>query len=214
VGVLQGIGPVGQRGLKGEQGRQGDQGVQGETGPTGGIENYACQFTLTSATSCAANVSTLIGFATTVYDECNAHQSSTAFSPLMPGDYQISCWVNFAKPSGTAINARTLSFVINSTTIAKHSCNAVGATGTTVNMVFPWRFQSGDVLHVYGLSADTATISVDSGALGLNRMGAGRRGDQGIQGLDGPVGAAGPQGPVGPTGSASGGFVSYADLLP
>jgi hypothetical protein len=210
TGVIQGIGPQGPRGVAGPQGLQGEQGPVGPAGPLGQILQSQGLGNVAANHPCTANSDVTVNFGGSIaYDDLSAF-SGINVTLTATGDYMLSCWVRF---DAGAIGYRDLWFQTGSTTIARTTRWAGDASNAYyVDLAFPYRATGSNIINVHVRSGTVSAVSM--GSMAVTRMGSGPKGDQGIQGPQGAVGAQGIQGPAGPTGSASGGFTTYADLLP
>jgi len=213
TGVLQGIGPVGPRGGVGPQGPAGPEGAQGQTGPAGAITQYLSAARVSGGTPVGPDTDTLVAFGSVQYDDLNAFASSTNITPADPGDYQVSCWVEFDMPANAGDGARSLWLRSNlNGTVCRVGVSAVGDEPTYVSFSWPIRTEAGETLNVYARQGDDLSVNISAGAISLIRIGSGPQGAVGPAGPQGAVGPAGPQGPQGPAGSAGGTYTTYGDL--
>jgi len=213
TGVLQGIGPVGPRGLTGPEGPPGPEGVQGDTGPMGAITQYLSTASVSATVAVGPDTDTLVAFGSVRYDDLSAFQSSTLIAPQSTGDYVVSAWARFDKPTNTGDSRRSLWLQSNlNSTLIRVQELAVADDATYVNFTWPVRLDSGETLQVYASHSDDLSVGISAGAVSLVRVGAGPQGAPGPQGPKGDVGPAGPQGPQGPAGSAGGTYATYGNL--
>jgi hypothetical protein len=212
VGVLQGIGPIGQTGRQGERGIQGEQGAQGEVGPMGQIAAYMSRFDIGSSVTLPPSTDVLLGFDTIIRDELHSRVSSTAYEPAINGDFTVSVWLACGAAVGGSEGTRDLWFTIDGGTIARTTIMPNQQT-TYMSLSWPYRFIPSDTLQVMVRSGDNANCTIAAGSLVLTRHGSGPQGPIGLTGVQGPIGPEGPMGPQGDPGSAGSGFATYADLL-
>jgi len=208
TGVLQGIGPQGERGYTGPQGQQGEQGQTGETGPMGAILQMAARVNVATNNPIAANTDTLMAFGSVSYDDLSCATSSSNFT-LNLGDHLLSLWLRF---DDAAVGSREVWFSVAGTTLARASRASVAGMPFYVDLAFPYRAAAGDVVSVFARSSVATAVSM--GSMNVTRVGSGPPGAQGPVGPQGAVGATGAAGPAGPPGTANSGFVKYGDMLP
>ena len=210
TGVLQGIGPQGPRGASGPAGADGPQGLQGNTGPAGQILQLASKNSVGASNALAANTDTVIGFGAINYDDLQCLAFST-ITLSTAADYLLSCWLRF--DASATVGSREVWFATaGGVLLARTTRASVANVITYVDLAFPYRAASGDVINV--LARSQQALNVGAGTVAITRMGSGPPGPQGIQGVQGAVGATGAQGPAGPAGTANAGFTKYSDLLP
>jgi hypothetical protein len=210
TGVIQGIGPVGPRGVAGPQGPDGPTGPVGEQGAQGQILAQQSLSKISAINNIAANTDVLVAFGNPVYDHLACMgPAATQITLTNAGDYLISCYLEFA--AGTATK-REMWFSTGGAVIARKS--VVADTGIFfLDLSFPYKVVTGpEVVNVYARSAVATTIAV-GGAVAVNRIGSGPKGDPGPPGPDGPQGIQGVKGDTGPVGSASTGYATYDDLF-
>lgn len=215
TGVLQGVGPSGPRGLQGPQGPDGPPGPTGETGPIGQILQQMSRATVTVNQAIAAATDVPISFASVGYDDLSVFATSTNITLSAGVDYLFSVWLAFALPSNAATGYRKVSLVSGTTGLIAVAAPAVVVDDITyVSLTYPYRCSTdNEVVTVVARHNDDVSLNVTAGAVAVNRIGSGPKGDTGPQGPAGPTGATGATGPQGPAGSANSGFLTYADLL-
>lgn len=215
TGVLQGVGPSGPRGLQGPQGIDGPPGPTGETGPIGQILQQMSRAVVTVNQALAPSTDVPISFASVNYDDLSIFTTTTNMTLQVGADYLFSVWLRFALPSNAATGRRQIILRSASTgDIAYAGVPPCTDIETHVNLVYPYRCTTAnEVITVVARHNDDVSLNITAGAVAINRIGSGPKGDTGATGPAGPTGATGPAGPTGPTGSASSGFATYADLL-
>jgi hypothetical protein len=209
TGVIQGIGPQGPRGVAGPQGLQGEQGPIGPIGPLGQILQSQGLVNMSTSNTLTANSDVTLAWGSVAYDDLSCFTSSTNVTLVAAGDYLLSAWIRF---DATPASDQSLWFITGSTTIARKSARSGAGDTCYLDLSFPYRATGNNVITVHARS--TSATAVSQGVWAVTRTGSGPQGPQGIQGQTGATGSQGAQGPAGPTGSASGGFTTYADLLP
>lgn len=215
TGVLQGIGPQGPAGPAGPQGPQGDQGPVGEVGPPGAITQFQSCFTKGSSQALVANSPTQVQFGSVLYDDLNAHASTTNFSFSDPGDYELTAWIEYSLPSGGANGSRGLYIQASGggEIIGSVQTPCCTDSETILSVTGRIRITTSTVIYnVWARSTDDETLQITDGRLVCTRVGSGPVGPAGVAGPMGPIGPTGPTGPKGDPGSGSGPFTSYADM--
>lgn len=210
TGQLAGVGPTGPKGAKGDVGPQGLVGPTGPVGPAGEVLEHLMVAVIEPESIPIGD--TTLEHGTIAVDDGSWWVNQTDMAFTTDGAYLVNAFVVFDDPGGLGTGARGLTFYEDSSVIARSEVPCNPATDTVVTISMAFVTNPAATYTLVATNGDDENVSITSGRITVNRIGAGPAGPEGPEGPQGDQGIQGPAGPEGAAGSVDDGFAGIDDL--